>query len=56
MDWLSMCGAELDLTTIVDTLTKEGELSREIFAKLMSTYATSNRRDYDIGGTIKSSH
>ena len=54
--WLKMCGAELDLTTIIETLTQEGNLDRDKFAKLMSTYATSNRRDYDIGGTIKSSH
>lgn len=54
--WLTMVGAELDLTTILDVLLKEGNLSREKFAKLMSSFATSNRRDYDIGGTIKSSH
>lgn len=56
MQWMTMCGAELDVSTIVDTLLKEGNLSRDKFATLMSTYATSNRRDYDIGGTIKSSH
>jgi Ca2+-binding EF-hand superfamily protein len=56
IQWLEMCGAELDLTKITDVLLKEGNLTRDMFAKLMSSYATSSRRDYDIGGTIKSSH
>jgi len=54
--WLTMCGAEINVAAIIDVLTKEGNLSRERFAKLMSSYASSSRRDYDIGGTIKSSH
>lgn len=54
--WLTMCGAELDVSKIIQALTGEGDLSREKFAKLMSSFAASNRRDYDIGGTIKSSH
>ena len=56
IQWLTMCGAELDLQTILDVLLKEGNVTREKFAKLMSSYTSSNRRDYDIGGTIKSSH
>jgi len=56
IQWLTMCGAELDLKTILDVLLQEGNLTREKFAKLMSSYATSSRRDYDISGTIKSSH
>ena len=29
-DWFSMCGAELDLTKIIDTLTKDGSLTRYV--------------------------
>ena len=47
--WLEMCGAELDISQIIDNLTQEGSLSRDKFAELMSTYAKSNRRDYDFG-------
>ena len=36
IQWLTMCGAELDLKTILDVLLKEGNLTREKFAKLMS--------------------
>jgi len=56
MEWFGMCGAELDLTKIVDTLTKEGSLTRDKFATMMATFATAHRRDYDISGTLKSSH
>ena len=56
MEWLTMCGAEMDAGKIVEALTGEGDLSGDKFAKLMSSYASSSRRDYDIGGTIKSSH
>lgn len=56
MQWMTMCGAELDVTTIVDTFLSDGNLSRDKFATLMSIYATSNRRSYDIGGAIKSDH
>jgi len=48
-DWFKMCGAELDLTTLTDTLVGEGQLTREKFARLMCTSVKSNRRDYDIG-------
>jgi len=56
LEWFSMCGAELDLTKIVDTLTKEGSLTRDKFATMMATFATAHRRDYGISGTYKSSH
>merc|ERR1712029_1109457 len=54
--WLTMCGAEINVDTIIEVLTKEGNLSRDKFAKLMCSYASSDRRDYDITGPIKSSH
>ena len=54
--WLEMCGAELDLKTILDVLLKDGNLSRQKFGKLMSSFTSDSRRDYDIGGKIKSSH
>jgi len=48
-DWFKMCGAELDLSKLTDTLIGEGELTRDKFARLMSSSAKTNRRDYDIG-------
>jgi len=48
-DWFKMCGAELDLSKLTDTLLGEGQLTRDKFAKLMSSGAKTNRRDYDIG-------
>jgi len=56
MEWFNMCGAELDMTKIIDTLTNEGCLTRDKFATMMATFATAHRRDYDISGTLKSSH
>jgi len=54
--WLTMVGSEIDVSKITEVLTAEGDLTREKFARLMCSYTSSNRRDYDIGGTIKSSH
>jgi len=56
LDWLAMCGAEIDMSKIIDVLTQEGHLSREKFAELMCSSATSSRRDYDIGGPTSSGH
>jgi len=56
MEWFDMCGAELDLTKIVDNLTKEGTLTRDKFTSMMATFATAHRRDYAMSGTLKSSH
>ena len=53
MKWLTMFGAEINVTSIVEVLTQEGNLSREKFGRCMASYASSNRRDYDITGTIK---
>ena len=44
-----MCGAELDLTKLLDVLVGDGELTRDKFARLMCSSAKSHRRDYDIG-------
>ena len=44
-----MVGAELDLSKLMETLIGDGELTREKFARLMSSSAKSHRRDYDIG-------
>jgi protein-tyrosine phosphatase len=49
-EWLQMCGAELDLSKITEVMLKEGHLTRAKFAALMSSSASSSRRDYDIGG------
>merc|ERR1712215_173942 len=48
-DWFKMCGAEMDLTTLTETLVGDGQLTREKFARLMCTSVKSNRRDYAIG-------
>jgi len=55
-EWLTMCGSEINIDPVVDALMKEGELTSEKFAAIMSTYATDSIRDYGISGTIKSSH
>jgi len=55
-EWLAMCGAELDLSKIINVLTEEGHLSRDRFAELMCSSATCSRRDYDIGGPTSSGH
>jgi len=54
--WLTMVGSEINVSKITEVLTAEGVLDRDKFARLMKSYTTSNRRDYGIGGTIKSSH
>ena len=55
--WLGMCGSELDLSKITAVLLKQGRITRDRFAELMSSSASSSRRDYDIGGSIgKSQH
>ena len=56
MWWTYRCGAEINVDSIIEVLTKEGNLTRDKFAKLMCSYASSDRRDYDITGPIKSSH
>ena len=56
MEWLGMCGAELDLSKITEVLLKEGNLSRNRFAELMSAFAASSRREYDISGQVSSGH
>ena len=56
MEWLGMCGAELDLSKITEVLLKEGNLSRNQFAELMSAFAASSRREYDISGQVSSGH
>ena len=50
------CGAEINVDSIIEVLTKEGNLTRDKFANIMCSYASSDRRDYDITGPIKSSH
>lgn len=49
LEWLEMCGAELDLSKICEVLMSEGSLTRERFGELMSSSASSSRRDYHIG-------
>jgi len=51
-EWFKLCGAELDLSKIVNVLLREGSLTREKFAELMSSSAASHRREYDIGSGV----
>lgn len=48
-NWFAMCGAELDLSSLLEVLVGDGELTRDKFARLMCSTAKSHRRDYDIG-------
>merc|ERR1719384_1045976 len=48
-NWFAMCGAELDLSSLLEVLVGDGELTRDKFARLMCSSAKSHRRDYDIG-------
>ena len=48
-NWFRMCGAELDLSALLEVLVGDGELTRDKFARLMCSTAKSHRRDYDIG-------
>ena len=48
-NWFTMCGAELDLSSLLEVLVGDGELTRDKFARLMCSTAKSHRRDYDIG-------
>merc|ERR550519_1795828 len=50
-EWFAMCGAEIDFTKLTGVLVGEKCLTRERFAKLMSSSAKTSRRDYDIGTT-----
>ena len=54
--WFSMCGAEIDTSKVVDVLLGEKCLTRERFAKLMCSSATTHRREYDIGTTGGAEH
>jgi len=56
MQWMGMCGAEIDTTKVTEVLLQEGELTRERFADLMSSVAASSRREYDIGGSSFGGH
>ena len=51
-EWFGMCGAEIDLTELIDVLLGDGNLTRSKFCDLMSSLTTGHRRDYDIGGVI----
>lgn len=50
-DWFEMCGAEIDVTKITETMLGDGKLTRTKFIKMMKAIAASHRRDYDISGS-----
>ena len=54
--WMKMCGAEVDTSKITNVLLQEGLLTREKFADIMSSSASSSRRDYDISGASLGHH
>merc|ERR1719189_2144574 len=57
-EWFRMCGAELDLSTLLEVLVggQGQELTRDKFARLMCSSAKSHRRDYDIGDEGEAEH
>ena len=56
MDWFEMCGAEIDVSKLIDTLMSDGTLTRDKFVKFMTTLAKSHHRDYDISGSSGGHH
>jgi len=50
-NWFEMCGAEIDVKKITETMLGEGKLTRAKFIKMMKALAVSHRRDYDISGS-----
>ena len=46
-EWFRMCNSELDLTKLTEVLVGEGALTKDKFAKPMSSNAKSSRRQYD---------
>jgi hypothetical protein len=56
-EWMNMCGAELDVNKIIGVLLPDGDtLTRDKFAMLMCSSATSCRREYDIDGSSSGHH
>jgi len=56
--WMTMCGAELDVEKIIGALLAGGEdnLTMDKFASIMCAQANSCRRAYDIDGSVIGSH
>ena len=55
-DWLEMCGAEIDVGKLIDTMMSDGCLTREKFIKFMTSLAKTHHRDYDISGSSGGHH
>ena len=56
VDWFEMCGAEIDVSKLINTLLSEGTLTRDKFIRFMTTLAKGHHRDYDISGTSGGHH
>ena len=56
VDWFEMCGAEIDVSKLINTLLSEGMLTRDKFIRFMTTLAKGHHRDYDISGSSGGHH
>lgn len=55
-NWFEMCGAEIDVKKITETMLGDGKLTRAKFIKMMKAMAISHRREYDISGSSSGGH
>jgi len=55
-NWFEMCGAEIDVSKITETMLGDGKLTRVKFIKMMKAMAASHRREYDISGSVSGGH
>ena len=55
-DWFEMCGAEIDVSKLIDTMMSDGHLTRDKFIKFMTSLAKGHHRDYDLSGSLGGGH
>merc|ERR1712018_746879 len=55
-NWFELCGAEIDVKKITETMLGSGKPTREKFIKMMNSMAASHRREYDISGSTSGGH
>jgi len=55
-NWFEMCGAEIDVKKITETMLGDGKLTKVKFIKMMKAMAASHRREYDISGSTSGGH
>ena len=59
-DWFDMCGAEIDTSALISTMTSDTDeedcLTRGKFTKYMTSLAKTHHRDYDLSGCLGGGH